>query len=120
MGPNGSVHHVIDPFSGASTDKGLCGVAVLAGAGWWAEALTKAVLAAGVGSGLDVIESIGHGAHAMSWCSVADFHRGSRKYANGLQRVTSFRFFRRRGGPLPWQTTIAWRATGRAGGRLGR
>ncbi len=66
MGPKGSVHHVIDPFSGTSTDAGLCGVAVLAGTGWWAEALTKAVLVAGAGGGLDVVESIGHGAHAMT------------------------------------------------------
>ncbi len=66
MGPTGRAHHVIDPFSGASTDAGLCGVAVLAGTGWWAEALTKAVLVVGAGSGLDVVESIGHGAHAMT------------------------------------------------------
>lgn len=41
-------HHLFDPQTGAPAPTALTGVTVLAGAAWWAEVLTKAVLVGGL------------------------------------------------------------------------
>lgn len=43
-----TVHHLHDPRSGSHASTALRGVSVLAGEGWWAEALTKYILVGGV------------------------------------------------------------------------
>ena len=54
-------HHLIDPRTGAPAVTDLAGATVLAGAAWWAEALTKAVL---VGD-LDITELHRHDASGI-------------------------------------------------------
>ncbi len=65
-GPLGDSHHIVDPATGRPTTSGLCCVAVLAGAGWWAEVLTKAMLVAGATDAFAVLDHIGEGAHALT------------------------------------------------------
>ncbi len=47
------LHHLLDPATGLPVDNDVAAVTVVAGEGWWAEALTKAVFTAGVSAGLD-------------------------------------------------------------------
>lgn len=63
LGPR---HHLIDPKTATSLPEGeLKAVAVLAGSGWWAEALTKALLVDG-NPNVDVaLDAYGCGAHAI-------------------------------------------------------
>ncbi|HVT76050.1 MAG TPA: FAD:protein FMN transferase [Acidimicrobiales bacterium] len=46
-GLNGSWHHIVDPTSGAPATNDLVAATVVAGDGWWAEALATAVMVAG-------------------------------------------------------------------------
>lgn len=57
----GDAHHLIDPRTGAPADTDLAGATVLAGAAWWAEALTKAVLL----GDLDIVDLGQHGASGI-------------------------------------------------------
>jgi thiamine biosynthesis lipoprotein len=52
-------HHLIDPATGSQLGPGLARVSVVAGAGWWAEVLTKAALVAGPEECLGVLTSAG-------------------------------------------------------------
>jgi FAD:protein FMN transferase len=65
----GSRHHVLDPATGNSvTDDELAIVSVIASTGWWAEALTTAVMVKVARSAADIestLTEIGNGAHAL-------------------------------------------------------
>ncbi len=50
-----SVHHLIEPATGASARTGLASVTVVAGESWWAEVLAKAAFVAGPVVGADLI-----------------------------------------------------------------
>jgi FAD:protein FMN transferase len=63
-----SVHHIIDPRTGCNTANDLAGAVVIAGAGWWAEVLTKALLVAGSTMASELLkrfDTLGCGAHAQ-------------------------------------------------------
>lgn len=60
-----SVHHMFDPRVGGPSKSGIAQVTVLAGAGWWAEALTKAVVVGGADAALATIARLGAGSHAV-------------------------------------------------------
>jgi FAD:protein FMN transferase len=62
---SGLVHHVFDPRTGAPTNSGLVGAVVVAGSGWWAEVLTKAMLVAGRDDALRVLTDLGHGSQGL-------------------------------------------------------
>jgi FAD:protein FMN transferase len=52
-------HHLIDPVTGRPTDTDVDAVTVLAGEGWWAEALAKAVFVAGADDAEQILLSVG-------------------------------------------------------------
>jgi FAD:protein FMN transferase len=71
----GSVHHIIDPRTGCNTANDLAGAVVIAGAGWWAEVLTKALLVAGstmASALLQRFDTLGCGAHAQLFRNYSD------------------------------------------------
>jgi thiamine biosynthesis lipoprotein len=45
-----TVHHILDPLTGASTDTGVVAVVARADAAWWAEGLAKAAMVLGEGA----------------------------------------------------------------------
>lgn len=49
------LHHLIDPQTGLPFDGDVAAVTVVAGDGWWAEAMAKAVFAAGADHAADVL-----------------------------------------------------------------
>ncbi|MBX7158780.1 MAG: FAD:protein FMN transferase [Acidimicrobiia bacterium] len=55
----GPAHHLLDPATGRPVDGELDAVTVVAGTGWWAEALTKAVFVAGLPDAVDLIRESG-------------------------------------------------------------
>lgn len=63
---DGPGHHLIDPRSGRPASSGLTSVTVVAAQAVWAEIVAKAVLVAGLGPGLDVVESLGLAALAVT------------------------------------------------------
>lgn len=55
-----AIHHLLDPTTGRPIDNDIAAVTVVAGSGWWAEALTKAVFTADAATGLDrLVEASG-------------------------------------------------------------
>ncbi len=54
-----TLHHIIDPASGAPADRGVVAVVAQADEAWWAEGVAKAALVAGVDGGLDLLERVG-------------------------------------------------------------
>jgi thiamine biosynthesis lipoprotein len=54
-----SLHHIIDPRTGAPAESGLASVTVVAGEAWWAEVLAKAAFVAGVDGGAALVEDAG-------------------------------------------------------------
>lgn len=52
------VHHLIDPATGASTDRGVVGATVIAREAWRAEVLTKACIVRGA-RGIDLVDQFG-------------------------------------------------------------
>lgn len=48
-----SLHHLLDARTGEPIDNDIAAVTVVAGAAWWAEALSKAVFTAGISDGFD-------------------------------------------------------------------
>ena len=54
-----TLHHLIDPRTGAPADSGLASVTVVAGEAWRAEVLAKAAFVAGVTDGAALIEAAG-------------------------------------------------------------
>jgi thiamine biosynthesis lipoprotein ApbE len=65
----GSRHHILDPATGNSVaDDEVAVVSVIASTGWWAEALTTAIMVKVARSAADVestLTEIGNGAHAL-------------------------------------------------------
>ena len=66
-----TVHHLLDAATGRPIDNGIAAVTIVAAEAWWAEALTKAVFAAGLADGLaqlvnasGVIVDVDGGRHA--------------------------------------------------------
>lgn len=59
--PTGPAHHLLDPETGRPVAGDLDTVSVVAGEGWWAEALAKAAFVAGLPEALDVISDAGCG-----------------------------------------------------------
>lgn len=58
IAPDGRpVHHLLDPTTRQPIDNEIASVTVIAGEGWWAEALTKAVFTAGLDTGFDLLEN---------------------------------------------------------------
>jgi FAD:protein FMN transferase len=53
------LHHIIDPATGASADRGVVAVVAAGDAAWWAEGVAKAALVAGVDDGLELLERLG-------------------------------------------------------------
>ncbi|HEV7208968.1 MAG TPA: FAD:protein FMN transferase [Mycobacteriales bacterium] len=76
LGPG---HHLIDPVTGAPARSGLAQATVLAGEGWWAEALATAAFIGGQDLGADLVTR--HGAAAIlvtdsgEFISVGDLDR---------------------------------------------
>jgi len=54
-----TLHHLIDPRTGAPSESGLASVTVVAGAAWRAEVLAKAAFIAGLADGRALIEAAG-------------------------------------------------------------
>ncbi len=54
-----SLHHLIDPRTGAPADAGLASVTVVAGEAWRAEVLAKAAFVAGAREGAALLEAAG-------------------------------------------------------------
>ena len=54
-----SVHHLIEPATGASARTGLASVTVVAGEAWWAEVLAKAAFVAGPEVGAALVSGAG-------------------------------------------------------------
>jgi thiamine biosynthesis lipoprotein len=54
-----SLHHLIDPRTGAPAESGLVSVTVVAGAAWRAEVLAKAAFVAGLDDGRTLVERAG-------------------------------------------------------------
>jgi FAD:protein FMN transferase len=54
-----SLHHIIDPATGAPADRGVAAVVAQADEAWWAEGIAKAALVAGVERGLALLERLG-------------------------------------------------------------
>jgi thiamine biosynthesis lipoprotein len=52
-------HHLLDPATGRPTEGSLDSVTVVAGEGWWAEAITKAAFVAGAERAAAVIDGLG-------------------------------------------------------------
>jgi thiamine biosynthesis lipoprotein len=59
------VHHLVDPATGTSRVTDIASVTVVAGEAWWAEVMTKAVLAAGIERASEVLRN-------ASACVIAD------------------------------------------------
>lgn len=53
------LHHIIDPSTGVSADRGVTAVIAQAEEAWWAEGVAKAALVAGVEPGLRLLERLG-------------------------------------------------------------
>jgi thiamine biosynthesis lipoprotein len=53
------LHHIIDPATGSSADRGVTAVVAQADEAWWAEGVAKAALVAGVPDGLELLERLG-------------------------------------------------------------
>ena len=53
------LHHIIDPATGASADRGATAVVAVGDAAWWAEGVAKAALVAGPGGGIALLERLG-------------------------------------------------------------
>jgi thiamine biosynthesis lipoprotein len=66
MTGDGPGHHLIDPRSGRPTASGLTSVTVVAADAVWAEVVAKAVVVAGLDAGLDLVESLGLAALAVT------------------------------------------------------
>jgi thiamine biosynthesis lipoprotein len=54
-----TLHHLVDPFTGAPADRGVTAVVAQAEEAWWAEGIAKAALVAGVEPGLALLERLG-------------------------------------------------------------
>ena len=54
-----TMHHLIDPATGAPARQGVASVVAQADEAWWAEGVAKAALIAGVGAGLELLERLG-------------------------------------------------------------
>ncbi len=63
---SGDVHHLIDPFTGNPTEHDTVAAMVVAGAGWWAEVLTKALIVTGAQHAMEFLARVGAGAHALT------------------------------------------------------
>jgi thiamine biosynthesis lipoprotein len=61
---DGDHHHVLDPSTRKPSRSGLIAVTAVAGTGWWAEALAKAVLVAGLRHGEQIVRR--HGASVLA------------------------------------------------------
>ncbi len=53
------LHHLIDPQTGTSADRGVTAVIAAGDEAWWAEGVAKAALIAGVTDGLELLERLG-------------------------------------------------------------
>jgi len=56
---NSSMHHLIDPATGAPARRGVTAVVAQADDAWWAEGVAKAALIAGIDDGLALLERLG-------------------------------------------------------------
>jgi thiamine biosynthesis lipoprotein len=80
-------HHLIDPFTGLSSDSDLTLATVVAGAGWVAEVLAKAVLLRGSRHPFDLIDGIGAEALVVDEAGYVGASAGLATYLGGTPLV---------------------------------
>jgi thiamine biosynthesis lipoprotein len=56
---NTTMHHLIDPATGAPARRGATAVVAQSAEAWWAEGVAKAALVSGIDDGLDLLERLG-------------------------------------------------------------
>ncbi len=61
----GEAHHLVNPHTGSPSDGGLVGAIVIAGSGWWAEVLTKALLVSPAAQAEDMLVNVGRGSQGL-------------------------------------------------------
>ncbi len=54
-----TLHHLIDPSTGAPAANGVVAVVATADEAWWAEGVAKAALVAGADDGIALLERLG-------------------------------------------------------------
>jgi FAD:protein FMN transferase len=64
-GVTGVAHHIVDPATGKPAQTDVAAVAVIAGAGWWADLLTKSMMANTPNTALETLGRVGAGAHGL-------------------------------------------------------
>jgi len=80
-------HHLIDPFTGLSSDSDLTLVTVVAGSAWTAEVLAKAVLLRGSTHPFDLIDGIGAEALIVDDAGYVRASAGLATYLGGARLV---------------------------------
>ncbi len=60
-----AVHHLVDPTTGAPTSTDVVAAAVISGAGWWSDVLTKALATHQTSGSLELLRNVGAGAHGL-------------------------------------------------------
>ena len=80
-------HHLIDPFTGLSSDSDLTLATVVAGAGWIAEVLAKAVLLRGSAHPFDLIDGLGAEALVVDDAGCVSGSGGLDAYLGGARLV---------------------------------
>jgi thiamine biosynthesis lipoprotein len=80
-------HHLIDPFTGLSSDSDLTLVTVVAGSAWTAEVLAKAVLLRGSTHPFDLIDGIGAEALIVDDAGYVRASTGLATYLGGARLV---------------------------------
>ncbi len=64
-GVSGVAHHIVDPATGKPAQTDVAAVAVIAGAGWWADLLTKSLMTTSANTVLETLSHVGSGAHGL-------------------------------------------------------
>jgi FAD:protein FMN transferase len=87
----GEAHHLVDPHTGLPSDGGLVGAIVIAGSGWWAEVLTKALLVSREDEAQDLLAKVGSGSQGL--VTTADnkitYSPGFRSFISGFGSLAS-------------------------------
>jgi FAD:protein FMN transferase len=64
-GVSGVAHHIVDPVTSKPALTDVAAVAVIAGAGWWADLLTKSLMTTTANTALETLSRVGSGAHGL-------------------------------------------------------
>jgi FAD:protein FMN transferase len=64
-GVSSIAHHIVDPGTGEPSRTDVAAVVVIAGAGWWADLLTKSLMTTTANTAIDTLNRVGAGAHGL-------------------------------------------------------